>query len=147
MPVLAHNEILCLTNDNDLWKIIFLKRNYMCELVKSRRSSCEHWTCARQFDNVFVVNPRVKRIMITQPFNRTFISLLLYYLFYPKYVLLRLLKFLFVKRSLYFLSVIISYFKCHWNGQLNFRNCKISSVHRRVYSLSNVFLFFVILTF
>ena len=59
--------------------------------------------------------------MIIQPFNKTFISLLLYY-FYPKYVMLRLLKFLFIKRTLYFLSVIISYFICHWNCQLNFRN-------------------------
>ena len=60
--------------------------------------------------------------MITQPFNKTFISLLLYYIVYPKYVLRRLLTFLFVKRSLYFLTVIISYFICHWNGQLNFSN-------------------------
>ena len=46
------------------------------------------------------------------------------FFFYPKYVLLRLLKFLFIKRTLNFLSVIIGYFICHWNGQLNFRNCK-----------------------
>ena len=76
------------------------------------------------FDHCFVINPRVKRIIITQPLNKTFISLLSYYFFYPKYVLLRLLKFLFVKRTLKFLSVIISYFICHWNRQLNFRNCK-----------------------
>ena len=36
----------------------------------------------------------------------------------------RLLKFLFIKRTLNFLSVIISYFICHWNGQLNHRNLK-----------------------
>ena len=34
-----------------------------------------------------VINPRVKRIIITQPFNKTFISLLSYYFFYPKYIL------------------------------------------------------------
>ena len=62
--------------------------------------------------------------MITQPFDKDLISLLLYYFFNPKYVLLRLLKFLFIKRAMNFLSVIISYFICRWNGQLNFRNCK-----------------------
>ena len=41
---------------------------------------------------------------------------------YPKYVLLRILKFLLVKQTLNFLSVIISYFVCHWNCQLNFWN-------------------------
>ena len=45
-------------------------------------------------------------------------------IFYPKYFLLRLLKFLFIKRILNFVSVIISYFICHWNGQLHFGNCK-----------------------
>ena len=62
--------------------------------------------------------------MITQSFNKIFISLLLYYFFYPKNVFLHLLKFLFLKQSLNFLSVIISYFICHWNGQLNFGNLK-----------------------
>ena len=70
----------------------------------------------------FIINSRVKRIIITQPFNKIFISLLCYYFFYSKYLLLRLLKFLFVKRTLNFLSVIISYFICHWNCQFNFRN-------------------------
>ena len=60
--------------------------------------------------------------MITKPFNKTFISLLLYYFFYPKYVLLSLLKFLFIKGTLYFLSVIISYFICHSDCQLNIIN-------------------------
>ena len=121
MPFLAHNENISLkTSVNDLWKIIFIKRYYLWKLAKSRPHSCEHWTLALYFVNVFVVNPRVIRIMITQPFNKTFISMLLYYLFYPKYVLLRLLKFLFIKRTMNFLSVIISYFI--WNGQLNFIN-------------------------
>ena len=64
--------------------------------------------------------------MITLPFHKTVISLLLYFnFFYPKYILLCLLKFLFVKRTLYFhLVIIISYFACHWNSQLNFGNCK-----------------------
>ena len=34
------------------------------------------------------------------------------------------LEFLFIKRTLNFLSVIISYFIFHWNGQLNLRNFK-----------------------
>ena len=67
-------------------------------------------------------------------------------LFYSKYVLLRLLKFLFIKQILNFLSVIISYFICHWNGQLNFGNCK--NLFRPSLSVSFIkyFLFFVILT-
>ena len=68
------------------------------------------------------------------PFNKTFIYLLSYYFFYPKYVLLRLLKFLFVKQTLNFLSVIISYFICHWNCQLNFRN--FENLFRPSFSLS-----------
>ena len=61
--------------------------------------------------------------MITQPF-KTFISLFLYYFFYRKYVLPSLLKVLLIKRTLYFLSVIISYFICHWKRQFNCRNFK-----------------------
>ena len=65
---------------------------------------------------------RVKWIIIAQAFNKALISLLLYNFFYLKYVLLHLLNFLFIKGTLNFLSVIISYFICHWNGQLNFWN-------------------------
>ena len=81
-------------------------------------------TLTLSFVNVFVINSRVKRIIIAQPFNKALISLLLYYICYYKYVLLRLLKFLFVKRTLNFISVIISYFICHCNCQLNLRNFK-----------------------
>ena len=66
--------------------------------------------------------PRVKRIIINQPFNSSFTAFLLYYFFYPKYVLLRFLKLLFRKRTFNFLSVIISYFIFHWHVQLNFWN-------------------------
>ena len=52
----------------------------------------------------------------------TFVSLSLYYLFNSKCALRRLLKFLFIKGTLNFRSVIISYFICHWNGQLNYLN-------------------------
>ena len=78
-------------------------------------------------------------------FNKTFVSLLPYHFSYPKYVL-RLLKFFFIKRTLYFLSVVISYFIYHWNRQLNFRNCK--NLFRPSLSVSfiKIFFFFVILT-
>ena len=82
------------------------------------------YTMAPYFVDIFVIKPRVKRIMITQPFDKALISFLLCFFFYPKYVLLRLLKFLFIKRTLNFLSIINSYFVCHWNGQFNFRNFK-----------------------
>ena len=62
-------------------QIIFIKRYYLWKFVKSTPRSCEHYTLAQWFVNVIVVNSRVKRIMITQPFNKTFISLLLYYFF------------------------------------------------------------------
>ena len=60
--------------------------------------------------------------------------------------MLRLLKFLFIKRTLNFFFVIISYFVYHWNGQLNFRKCK--NLFRPYLSVSFIkcFLFFVILT-
>ena len=84
--------------------------------VKARPRSSEHWTLALQFVNFFVVYPRVKPIIMTQPLNETFTALLLYYFVYPKYVLLRLLKFLLIKRTLNYLFVIISYFICDWKG-------------------------------
>ena len=120
---------------------------YKGKLVKVRPRSCEHYRLwLYNLLILFVINSRVKRIMITQPFDKALISFLLYYFFYPKYVLLRLLKFLFIKRTLNFLSVITSYFICHWNVQLNFRNCK--NLFRPSLSVSFIkcFLFFVILT-
>ena len=59
---------------------------------------------------------------LIQPFNKRLLLPCCLLFFYPKYVLLRLLKVLFIKRTLNFLSVIISYLICHWNVHLNFRN-------------------------
>ena len=59
--------------------------------------------------------------------------------------------FLLVKRTLNFLSVIISYFICHWNCQLNFRNFKnlfrpsFSESYQYI-SFIKYFFFFAILT-
>ena len=59
--------------------------------------------------------------------------------------MLRLLKFLFIKRTLNFLSFIISYFICHWNDQINCWHFK--NLFRPSLSVSFIkcFLFFVIL--
>ena len=45
-------------------------------------------------------------------------------LFDSECILRRLLQLLFIKRFLCFLSIITSYFICHWNCQLNLRNFK-----------------------
>ena len=63
--------------------------------------------------------------------------------FYPKYVLIRLLKFFFIKCILYFPFVIL-----YVIGIVNwiFEILKTSFVHHLVYPLANLFFFFVIVT-
>ena len=101
------------------------KGRFSGKLVKARSFNCEEYGLWLYKLLVSVLSTkRVKRIIIAQPFKEALISLLLYYFFNPKYVLVRLLKFLFVKRTLNFLSVITSYFVYHWYNELNFRNCK-----------------------
>ena len=151
MPILAHNEKIMFFKIQVIMLYgIYTIKNYHyiiintiiilrlklythgCSTQSRRKCESNHWrgNTSEHYElwlyNLLMsfIKPRVKPIIIAQPFNKALISLLLYNLFYPKYVLLRLLKFLFIKRTLNFLSVKISYFICYWNGQLNLRNCK-----------------------
>ena len=92
--------------------------------------------------NRITLNPTIKRIIITFPFDISFITFFLDYFFYPIFLLISLLQFFSIKCSNNFLTIEIINNICPRNCIFNFFNYK--NFFRPIWCVSfskNIFVF------
>ena len=95
---------------------------------------------------VFFINPTIKTITISFPFDIQCITFSLNYFFYSKSFLTSFLQFFFIKTSNNFFTIQIINYVCTRNCIFNLLITKTSSDQFGVYPLAKFFLNFEILT-
>ena len=74
--------------------------------------------------NTFFIFPIIKWIIVAIPFDIYFITFFLNYFFYPKFCLICLLQFFYLKCFNNYFSIKVFYYICWWNSLFNFFNHK-----------------------